>query len=55
MAVWTEENPPIAFSREKIEMKTTTLLMIAALTFSSDAFAVDGKAYEVTITNVTAG
>lgn len=36
-------------------MKITALVMTAALAFSSVAYADDGKAYEVTITNVTAG
>jgi len=36
-------------------MNTTAVLMTAALALSSTAFADDGKTYEVTITNVTAG
>jgi hypothetical protein len=42
-------------AEEKIEMKTTALVLTAALAFSSAAFADEDKAYEVTITNVTAG
>lgn len=36
-------------------MKTTAFLVTTALAFSATAFADDGKTYEVTITNATAG